>query len=154
VKLRWKLLIGVLVIGIGLLVWTIVTVTPFLTAMKERGEVQDRVFMPFEELRADFLHNGFGVFILEFHDHSLLSDENVERLLLLNDMPPKYELTVMLETQNITDESIETLGKLKSVDSLFVDKSGMTDEGVARLELLLPENTIAHYTWEKDRGEQ
>ena len=121
--------------------------------MKERGEVQDRVFMPFKELQAEFLHNGFGVFILEFHDHSLLSDNNVERLLLLNEMPPKYELTVMLETQNVTDGSIDTLAKLKTVDSLFIDKSGMTNEGVAKLKLLLPENTVAHYIREKDGGE-
>jgi hypothetical protein len=148
VKLRWKLLIGFLVLGIGASVWAIVAITPFLVAMKERGDVQDRVFMPFAELQADFLHNGFGVFILEFHDHSLLSDENVERLLLLNEMPPKYELTLMLETQNVTDESIDTLAMLKTVDSLFVDKSGMTVEGVARLKLLLPANTVAHYKWE------
>ncbi len=128
-----------------------VAVAPLLTARKQLGDIQDRVFVPFEELHADFLHNGFGVFILEFPDRSLLSDDNVERLLLLNDMPPKYELTVILETQRITDKSVDTLGKLKSVDSLFVDKSGLTDEGVARLRRLLPSNTVAHYTWGIDR---
>ena len=151
-KLRFKLLIGFLVVGIGVLVWAIVSITPFLMAMKERGDVQERVFMPFAELRADFLHNGFGVFILEFHNHSLLSDENVERLLLLNEMPPKYELTLMLETQKVTDKSLDTLAKLTTVDSLFVDKSGMTDDGVAKLESLLPPNTVSHYTWEQDGG--
>lgn len=143
-KLRWKLSIGLLAVGAGTIILTGVIITPFFMAMNERSDVQDQVFMPFAELRADFLQNGFGVFYLEFNDSSLLTDENVERLLLLNEMPQKYELTLMLDTPRITDESIDTLAKLRTVDRLVVGKSGMTTEGVSKLESLLPAGIVSH----------
>ncbi|WP_164103829.1 hypothetical protein [Candidatus Laterigemmans baculatus] len=151
-QLRRKLSVGFLMAGIVALVWAAVVIAPFLVAMSRLADVQERIFMPFAELRAEFLHNGFGVFYLEFREHSLLSDDNVERLLLLNEMPPKYELTLMLETPGVTDKSIDTLAKLTTVDYLFVDKSGMTADGVAKLESLLPPGTVSHYTWEQDGG--
>ena len=55
--------------------------------MREREQYVESVFMPCAELHADFLHNGFGMYVLEFHPHSRWSDENVERLLLLNQLP-------------------------------------------------------------------
>ncbi|WP_164102521.1 hypothetical protein [Candidatus Laterigemmans baculatus] len=129
------------------LAW-LMTAIPFFVATREHDRYVDTVFMPFAELRADFLSNGFGVYILEFRPHSDLSDDNVDQLLLLNDLPRKYDLTVLIETEMVTDASVDTLAQLSCVDSLFVDKSGMTPEGVGKLKSLLPTNTVSHYTWE------
>ncbi|EKK00914.1 hypothetical protein RBSH_03768 [Rhodopirellula baltica SH28] len=114
---------------------------PFLAAMQERNRVQDEVFMPFADLQADFLHNGFGVFILEFHKHSLLSDTNANELLLLNQMPPKYELTLVIDTNAITDASIDTFANLTTVDYLIVGDTVLSAEGFANLEQQLPTET-------------
>tara|TARA_R110002049_G_scaffold27283_1_gene93846 strand:- start:1759 stop:2214 length:456 start_codon:yes stop_codon:yes gene_type:complete len=118
---------------------------PILAAMRERGVVEEAVFMPFRELRADFLHNGFGVYILEFHDYSLLNDDNATRLLLLNEMPAKYELSLMIETEAVTDSSIDVLSQLQTVDYLYVEKSGLSSDGIMRLQSLLPDGTVAEY---------
>lgn len=109
---------------------------PFFVGMRENRRVEASVFMMFADLRADVLHNGFGVFFLEFHDQSLLTDANADRLLHLNDIPPKYEITLILNTKYITDASIETLAKLTSADWLVVDRSGLTADGVKQLESL------------------
>ena len=115
---------------------------PIFAAMNERNRVEDEVFMPFAELQADFLHNGFGVFILEFRDHSLLSDSNIGKLLLLNEMPPEYELTLLIDTDAVTDASIDILASLTTVDYFIVGDSVLSPDGFATLNDRLPPRTV------------
>lgn len=137
-------IITLVVAGLALLAY-ITGIAPYFIFMREQGKVIDEFIMPFEEMRAVFFYNGFGFFILEFPNNSLLTDENVDRLLRLNGVPDKYDLTLAIETQNVTDASVETLGRLVSVDTLFVEKSAISADGIAKLESLLPEGTVAEY---------
>ncbi len=72
----------------------------------------------------------FGVYIVEFHDKSGLTDDNASRLLQLNELPSKYDLTLVLNTSKITDVSIPILAKLTSTDLIIAEDSGITDSGI------------------------
>lgn len=139
--IRRKIIVAfVLLCGLPLVGW-LAALYPLFSAMAERDRVENDVFMPFADLHADFLHNGFGVYILEFRDHSLLSDTNVGRLLLLNEMPPAYELTLLIDTDAVSDESIDTLAELTTVDYLIVGDSVLSPDGFAELSERLPPRT-------------
>jgi len=117
-------------------------VWPFFSNIREQNRAHDTVFMPLEDLRGTYLYNGFGANRLEFSDNSLLADDNVERLLLLNEVPQELHLTVTINSQNVTDSSINILAQLKTVDRLVVDKSGLTEDGIRHLTSELPPGTI------------
>lgn len=139
--LRRKIITATVVVCGLLLAGWLAAQYPFLAAMRECSRVKDDVFMPFAELQVDFTHNGFGVFILEFRDHSLLSDSNVGELLLLNEMPTKYELFLLIDTDAVTDESIDTLATLTTVDYFIVGDSVLSPDGFATLGERLPPQT-------------
>jgi hypothetical protein len=130
----------------GIVICISIAFAPFYLQNRENERWLNKVFVPFKvkDLHADCLHNGFGVFVLEFYPYSDLNDSNCDRLLLLNELPERYDLTVEIKTEHITDGSIVTLARLSRVDYLVVDDSGMTPEGIAKLKSLLPQGIVVH----------
>lgn len=110
--------------------------------MAERKRDADRAFGPLRDLRPAVWDNAFGVYVIEFGPASLLADDNVSRLLQLNRLPSKYELTLVLETNWITDAAIPTLAQLTSVDWMIIQDSAMTEAGIKQLVSLLPETGV------------
>lgn len=142
-KFRWKIAICLTAVcGIAALTG-VAGLATLSRVLQERERDAATVFQSFEELGADLLHNGFGVYVLRIRSDSRLSDNNVNRLLLLNDLPQDYDLTVLIETESVTDASIDTLARLTSVDSLILDKSGLTADGVDSLRSRLPAVSVS-----------
>jgi hypothetical protein len=108
----------------------------------ERKRDADRAFVPLLDLNPGIWDNAFGVYVIEFHAKSGLSDDNASRLLQLNELPSKYDLTLVLETNKITDVSIPVLAKLISTDLIIAADSGITDSGIAKLDTLLPKTLV------------
>ena len=119
---------------VGFVIFLYVVLAPFA----ERRRHAERAFGPLKDLSPLILDNAFGVYMVEFSPSSQLTDDNASRLLQLNELPAKYELTLTLSTMRITDASIPRLSELKSVDQLVVVDSGITDTGIADLEAALP----------------
>ena len=139
--LVWSLGIGLTAI-VGFTVWAVAVMVPFFSAMQERERhVQDSIY-PLEHLKPEFLHNGFGVYVLTFRDGSMLTDANAGELLSLNRLPDKYDLTVIIETPSVTDASIEILSQLATVDMMMVEHSGITAEGAHDLGSRLPAGAL------------
>lgn len=90
-------------------------------------------FEPLEDLRPVFLHNGFGVYDVQFYPQSKLTDDNVAELLSLNKLPAKYDLSLWLLTPAITDASVPVLAQLTTTDTIVIERAGLTKEGITRL---------------------
>lgn len=122
--------------GFGVMLYTI------LAPFDERSRDADRAFVPLLDLNPGILDNAFGVYIVEFDAKSALTDDNASRLLQLNELPSKYDLTLVIKTNKITDVAIPVLAKLTSADLIVTEDSGMTDSGIAELNTLLPSTRV------------
>ena len=107
-----------------------------------RSRDADRAFVPLLDLNPAILDNAFGVYIVEFNAKSGLTDDNAARLLQLNELPSKYDLTLVIKTNKITDVAIPVLAELTSADLLIAEDSGITDSGIAELDTLLPRTRV------------
>ena len=122
----------------GFCVILYIAIAPFA----ERRRNADRAFLPLRDLYPEIFDNAFGAYVVEFHARSGLNDDNASRLLQLNELPSKYDLTLVLETNKITDFSIPVLAKLTSTDLIIAADSGITDSGIAKLDTLLPRTRV------------
>ena len=116
---------------------------PFFLAMRERGEHELNAIHPLEQLRPEYLHNGFGVYILTFNETSQLRDANATELLTLNRLPSKYDLTLTIATPEITDASVDVLASFKTVDKLHVERSSLSRDAIRRLSRELPAGVLS-----------
>lgn len=137
---RRIVLVAVVLVMAGVVVGCLSFLT--LASLAERKRDADRAFGPLRDLRPAVWDNAFGVYVIEFGPASLLADNNVSRLLQLNQLPSKYELTLVLETIRITDAAIPTLAQLTSVDWMIVQDSAMTEAGIKQLVSLLQETGV------------
>lgn len=105
-------------------------------------------FDPVLPLRAELLSNPCGTrfccYWLRFPGDSHLSDDNVAQIESLNKLPAENELSLIVETLAITDESLRVLMSLRTVDFLDLTKSGVSDDGLERLSAGLPDTVVAH----------
>lgn len=108
----------------------------------ERKRDADRAFVSLLDLNPRILDNTFGVYIVEFDENSGLADENASRLLQLNELPEKYDLTLVLSTKKISDISIPCLARLTSADLIIVDNSEISDSGITELDTLLANTRV------------
>lgn len=141
--MKRRLIIGLLFVAFfGVAIWLSVAI-PFFMAFRERGEHELNAIYPLEHLRPEYLHNGFGVYILTFNEASDLRDENASELLTLNRLPSKYDLTLIIETPEITDASIDVLSSLRTVDKLLLQGSALSPDGIDRISLDLPAGVLS-----------
>lgn len=99
-------------------------------------------FAPLEHLRTEILHNGFGVFHVEFGPDSKLTDDNAVELLSLNRLPAEYDLNLWLMTPAITDAAVPVLAQLTTTDTIVIAGAGLTKDGIERLAAANP-NTVS-----------
>lgn len=140
--LRRRLILAVAVVSLLAIVGFCVMLYKALAPFAERRRDADRAFVPLLDMNPGILDNAFGVYIVEFHAKSGLTDDNASRLLQLNELPSKYDLTLVLNTSKITDVSIPVLAKLTSTDLIIAEDSGITDSGIAELGTLLPKARV------------
>lgn len=105
-SIRRKIVISLTVVCCLAATAWLAMVIPFFLVMRERERHVETILMRFAELHADFLYNGFGTYILEFRSYSELRDGNIDCLMLLNELPLKDDLALLIETEYDTDASI------------------------------------------------
>ena len=97
---------------------------------------------PLEQLEPVLLSQPFGSrycrYVLDFPPESRLTDENADLLKSLNFLPQKNTLDVTVRTERLTDSSVPILGSLRSIDLLDVTETAISDDGIARLQSLMP----------------
>jgi hypothetical protein len=100
-------------------------------------------FDPLRELHPAVFDNAFGVYIVEFDDASGLSDSTAHKLTALNKLPTEYDLTLVLKTDAITDKSVAILSRLTTTDTIVLDGTGLSNDGMAALDESLPDGTLS-----------
>lgn len=117
-----------------------------LAPFKKRDADAKIAFEPLLELRPVIFDNTFGVYVIEFGSASALSDLTAHKLMSLNKLPSGYDLTLILRTGAVTDQSISTLSRMNTTDTIVLDGAGLTDAGIAALEQSLPGVTLSRRT--------
>ena len=132
---RWLnyILAAALCSGVAAIACYAILYIPFFIAVAKRDADSKRAFLPLTNMRPIVLDNRFGVYHVEFDGDSTLSDANVLELLTLNRLPDEYDLTLWLKTSNITDASIPVLSQLKTTDTIVMEDTGITEQGIAQL---------------------
>ena len=118
-------------------------VTPLIRQAQVRERNIESAIEPLVDLKLGHLHNGFGVHSVEFGTWSELKDDNIARLSTLDHFPLEFELTLIISTKEVTDESIDLLAELTRVDSLHVGDSGLTNSGIKDLRAKFPNSVYA-----------
>lgn len=106
----------------------------------------DSAFKPLASLAPIVLSQPCGTrycrYVLELPAQSGLNDDNAAVLQSLNSLPTPNTLDVTISTERITDASLPVLASLRSVDLLDVTKSGVTDQGISKLQTAMPNVVI------------
>ncbi len=108
-------------------------------------------FEPLRKLQPVVFSNPapFGRYVMyyvEFAESSNLSDENVSTLESLNNLPQQNELELWIKTERVTDASIPSLLKIRTLDGLDVSHSAISDEGIEELVRGLPDTKVMRRT--------
>ncbi|KAA1257326.1 hypothetical protein LF1_54750 [Rubripirellula obstinata] len=114
-----------------------------LAPFAQRDADARAAFGPIASLQPEILDNAFGVYIVRFTPDSFLTDRNVSQLLSLNRIPNDSDLTLMIETQSVTDESVTVIRQLTSVDRLHLNRTSISADGIALLVSSLPDCTLS-----------
>ena len=131
---RWFIAVVLLAIATAFAYWYFVLMAPFA----KRDADAKIAFTPLIQLKPLILDNAFGVYHVEFWPDSKLTDENVSRILSLNQLPAEYDLTLWLKTPAVTDASIPVLAQLTTTDAIVIDGAGLTPAGLKRLSAANP----------------
>ncbi len=143
-KVKW------IAIALGLLALLILPYAGLMgyVGYQERLRIQDAIpaFEPIEKLQPEFFSQPFGQrycrYLIDFRAESLLSDANVDMLQSLNKLPEQNTLDISIRTARITDASLPVLASLRTLDSLDVTETALTDAGIEKLQSMLPTATI------------
>lgn len=142
IALKRKLVIAGLIFGVVLIAgytYLALVLAPFA----KRDADAKIAFEPLRELRPVVFDNAFGVYVVEFGDASGLSDSTAHKLTELNKLPSEYDLTLVVKTDAITDKSVDILSRLTTTDTIVLDGTGLSDDGIATLNQSLPVGTLS-----------
>ncbi|MGB7323631.1 MAG: hypothetical protein WBD31_02080 [Rubripirellula sp.] len=142
IALKRKLVIAGLIFGV-ILVACYAYLAVVLAPFSKRDADAKIAFEPLRELRPAVFDNAFGVYVIEFGDASGLSDSTAHKLTALNKLPSEYDLTLVLKTDAITDKSVDILSRLTTTDTIVLDGTGLSDDGIAALDQSLPHGTLS-----------
>jgi len=81
-------------------------------------------------------------YVVIFPEGTLLSDDNVQELAPLNRLPVENSLDIVVETENITDQAIDSIASIKTIDFLEVKDSSITDDGIQELKRKMPDTFV------------
>jgi hypothetical protein len=136
-----------IVIGILLLVLVVPIVGIFVGGNwveRQRIADADPAFRPLIPLHCEINDSPgpFGrycLYVVQFTPKSKLTYGNVSTLESLNLLPPKNTLCVYMTTPEIDDSALTVLKSLRTVDSLDVTGTRISDDGIQQLKEALPE---------------
>lgn len=81
-------------------------------------------------------------YLVIFPEGTGLSDDNIDDLAPLNRLPANNFLDVVIETDNVTDRSVDSLASIKTIDLLVVVDSGISDTGIEDLKQRMPDTWV------------
>ncbi len=140
----------VFLIGMGAL---LLIATPFALIygriyVNEHLRVRDAepAFRPIEKLGCEILSQPYGGrycrYLVTFPPGSALTDSNVTTLNSLNHLPKANTLDIVIETDKLTDDSINQRAALETIDLLDVTASAISDDGIAQLKERMPDTHV------------